>query len=252
MISLHKDYNKIMINNNSSHPSKNKIVTFSFDDGVTQDKKLIDILDRYGAKCTFNINSGLFSTSFSVTSTDQKIIDCPRFDESKILDVYRNHEIGGHGLNHLSLTSLSESLAEHEIIEDKHNLEKLINKNISIFAYPYGDYNDDIANLLKNAGYKVARTVNSTYDFSVSENPLMLNPTCHYNDSRLMELAQEFVLKDNNSISIFYIWGHSYELDQYDNYDTIDKLLKYLSSYKDDILFMSNGEMINYLNDIHR
>lgn len=67
-----------------------------------------------------------------------------------------------------------------------------------------------------------------------------------------MELAQEFVLKDNNSISIFYIWGHSYELDQYDNYDTIDKLLKYLSSYKDDILFMSNGEMINYLNDIHR
>ena len=39
---------------------KKKALTFSFDDGVTQDKKLIEILNRYGLKATFNINSGFF------------------------------------------------------------------------------------------------------------------------------------------------------------------------------------------------
>lgn len=240
------------MNTNNLHTSINKIVTFSFDDGVKQDKKLIDIFDKYGAKCTFNINSGLFSTVFNVTNKDQKIIDCPRFDESEILNVYRNHEIGGHGLNHLSLTSISKSLAEYEIVEDKNKLEKLINNNVSIFAYPYGDYNDSVVDLLKKVGYKAARTVNSTYDFSISDNPFVLNPTCHYNDPRLMEMALKFTLKDNESISIFYIWGHSYELDQYDNYDIIEKLLMYLSMHKNEISFMTNGELIDYLSNFQQ
>ena len=38
---------------------KKKAVTFSFDDGVTQDIRLIQLLDRYKLKCTFNINSDL-------------------------------------------------------------------------------------------------------------------------------------------------------------------------------------------------
>ena len=38
---------------------KNKAVTFSYDDGITQDKRLIELFNKYGLKCTFNINSGL-------------------------------------------------------------------------------------------------------------------------------------------------------------------------------------------------
>ena len=38
---------------------KMKAVTFSYDDAVTQDKRLIQILDKYGLKATFNINSEL-------------------------------------------------------------------------------------------------------------------------------------------------------------------------------------------------
>ena len=37
-----------------------KYVTFSFDDGVTQDKRLIELLNKYGLKATFNLNSSLF------------------------------------------------------------------------------------------------------------------------------------------------------------------------------------------------
>ena len=38
---------------------KNKAITFSYDDGVTQDKRLIEIFNKYDLKGTFNINSGL-------------------------------------------------------------------------------------------------------------------------------------------------------------------------------------------------
>ena len=36
---------------------KMKAVTFSYDDGVTQDKRLIELFNKYGLKATFNINS---------------------------------------------------------------------------------------------------------------------------------------------------------------------------------------------------
>ena len=38
---------------------KRKALTLSYDDGVEQDITLMGILDKYGIKCTFNLNSGL-------------------------------------------------------------------------------------------------------------------------------------------------------------------------------------------------
>ena len=41
------------------YPGKKfKALTFSFDDGVVQDQKLIDIFNRNGLKGTFNLNTG--------------------------------------------------------------------------------------------------------------------------------------------------------------------------------------------------
>ena len=39
---------------------KQKALTLSYDDGVQQDIRFIEILDKYGIKCTFNINSYSF------------------------------------------------------------------------------------------------------------------------------------------------------------------------------------------------
>ena len=36
-----------------------KILTFSLDDGITQDERFINILKKYGLKCTFNLKSEL-------------------------------------------------------------------------------------------------------------------------------------------------------------------------------------------------
>ena len=37
---------------------KKKAVTFSYDDGTVQDVRLIELLDKYGLKSTFNLCSG--------------------------------------------------------------------------------------------------------------------------------------------------------------------------------------------------
>ena len=44
---------------------KPKALTVSYDDGVRQDKRLIEILQKYGLKRTFNLNSGLFVENFN-------------------------------------------------------------------------------------------------------------------------------------------------------------------------------------------
>ena len=57
----------------------NKIFTLSFDDGVKQDKKLIEILDRYNIKCTFNINYGLLGNIGKTTNKSLKQVDYSKF-----------------------------------------------------------------------------------------------------------------------------------------------------------------------------
>ena len=40
---------------------KLKALTLSYDDGVEQDIRLMEIMNRHGLKGTFNLNSGLFA-----------------------------------------------------------------------------------------------------------------------------------------------------------------------------------------------
>ena len=52
---------------------KMKAVTFSYDDGVTQDIRLIELLNKYGLKCTFNINSELLAKKGKLLRNGQRI-----------------------------------------------------------------------------------------------------------------------------------------------------------------------------------
>ena len=43
--------------------NKHKILTFSYDDGTTQDIRLVELFNKYGMKATFNLNSGKLGCS---------------------------------------------------------------------------------------------------------------------------------------------------------------------------------------------
>ena len=94
-----------------------KAVTFSYDDGITQDQRLIEIFDKYGLKSTFNINSGLLGTHFSLNCDNVTVAHCkPRPDEVK--KIYQNHEVAVHTLTHPLLPELSDEESPAETVEE--------------------------------------------------------------------------------------------------------------------------------------
>jgi len=69
---------------------------------------------------------------------------------------------GSHCMNHFILTKIPIQDAAFEIIQSKKVLEDKLGKEISFFAYPngsMGDFNDQIIELLKDAGYSCACTL---------------------------------------------------------------------------------------------
>ena len=149
---------------------KSKAFTLSYDDGVLQDKRLIELFDRYGVKCTFNLGYGVLGVKGEAGPEGQRI-DISKVETKEVKELYKNHEVGGHGLYHSDLAHIGLPNAMYEIVEDKAKLESLVGYPLSMFAYPFGLYNEDVKQLLKQAGYKGARTVKSTHSFDLPEDP---------------------------------------------------------------------------------
>jgi len=72
---------------------KTKALTMSYDDGVIQDRRLVEIFDRYGIKGTFNLNSTLIKMQ-QVWSYKGNNIHKIKLKEIK--ELYKNHEVAVH------------------------------------------------------------------------------------------------------------------------------------------------------------
>lgn len=62
--------------------------------------------------------------------------------------------IGSHTVTHPHLTHLSKENIRKELIESKNRLEKILNMQIELLAFPHGEYNQSILNIAKQAGYR--------------------------------------------------------------------------------------------------
>lgn len=80
------------------------------------------------------------------------------WNEIKTMDKSGLVSFGAHTKHHPFLTAISNILAKEEISGSKTELEKQLKKPIKWFAYPYGDYNKQIIDLVKTAGYTGAVT----------------------------------------------------------------------------------------------
>ncbi|WP_066719977.1 polysaccharide deacetylase family protein [Clostridium sp. Marseille-P299] len=226
---------------------KKKAVTLSYDDGVEQDIRLISIMKQYGLKGTFNLNSGSYAKEGTVYP--QGTIH-RRLTQNQAIELYENSgmEIAVHGLTHPFLEQLPSNLCIREIVADRENLEKQFHRIVRGMAYPFGTYNDKVIECLKQADIVYARTVNSTGDFRIPEDWLLLDPTCHHGDERLEELTHIFVEESPDRTPwLFYLWGHSYEFETDDNWDVIEKFAEYAGN-RSDIWYGTNIEIYEYVN----
>ena len=223
---------------------KRKAVTLSYDDGVKYDRKLIKIMDKYGLKGTFNINSGLFG----------KEPGGRRLTKEEAYELYANssHEVAIHGLCHLALAEVDTAIATYDVIEDRKELEDMFGCVIKGMAYAHGSVDDKVVAILKACSISYSRTTESTESFAIPENWLRLPATCHHNNPRLMELAKNFVEAGNGrniwgtNPMLFYLWGHSYEFNDNHNWEIIEEFAEYIGK-REEIWYATNGEVYDYV-----
>ena len=82
--------------------NKRKAVTFSFDDGVVQDRRLVKLFNKYGFKCTWNINSALLNFPGQITDRGHTV-NYSKIDIYEVKSLYQGHEVAVHSLFHPDL-----------------------------------------------------------------------------------------------------------------------------------------------------
>ena len=226
---------------------KNKAVTFSYDDGMVQDIKLIELMNQYGIKATFNINSERLGAPALHEYKDHTICRY-RIRREDIRKIYEGHELAVHTLTHPRLTTLEEQEVIYQVEQDRLNLSELAGYEVVGMAYPCGGVNNDdrVAEIIrKHTGVKYSRTITCNGSFAPQENLFRFDPTVyHLHWDEMMALGQQFVELKTDTPAVFYIWGHSYELDYKLNYwNKLEEFFRLIGN-RDDIFYGTNREVL--------
>lgn len=228
---------------------KNKAITFSYDDGVTQDIRLIEIFNKYNLKATFNINSLLLGKEGSLVRNGVEINHTKNKPED-VKYIYEGHEVAAHTLTHPYLVNIED---EKEILkqveEDRENLSEIVGYEVLGMAYPGGgtNCNQRVADIIKNnTPIKYARTVPVTHSFEPYDDLYQYKGTLYHHEDwdMLFCMGKKFIELEAKSPKVFYVWGHSYEFDIYpERWKLFEEFCEMISNH-DDIFYGSNIEVL--------
>lgn len=226
------------------------VLVTSWDDGHPLDIKLANMLDTYGIPATFYIPL-------------RNIQNKPVMNAKQIKELSERYEVGGHTINHVNLTTLSEEELVLEIIQGKIMLEDIVEKSLQSFCYPFGAYTDSIKQMVRDGGYTCARTVrllevSSTDNFEMGTTVHVtergLTHFTNYvrksdslpNRSLVLNLVRRGLLFKDwyhtakysleyiiNNGGIFHLWGHSWEIEYYDQWNAMEMLFQYIKEQLD-------------------
>ena len=228
---------------------KNKALTFSYDDGVTQDVRLIEIFNKYNLKGTFNLNSELLGRQGSLNGNDVQINHTKNNPED-VKYIYEGHEVAVHTLTHPNLTAIEDDdEVLRQVEQDRVNLSELVGYEVEGMAYPCGGINcdDRVADIIKNNTIiKYARTIDVTKSFEPYNDLYQYKGTLyhHKNWDILFDMGKEFLELQTDTPKVFYIWGHAYEFDIYpERWEMFEEFCKMMSN-KPDIFYGTNKEIL--------
>lgn len=239
-------------------------VTTSWDDGDMLDLKLANLLDTYHIQGTFYI-----------TKEYRK----ERLSDEDIKIISQRHEIGAHTLTHPDLRSIAREERTHEIQGSKQWLENLLGKDVVSFCYPSGFFDTESVELVKKAGFRGARTT-LLGKIEPSTDPFLLPTTLQVYPMPFRKLGphtywwrkllQPFTerapalrtlgvpltaFRSFEALAcatfdiartrggVFHLWGHSWEIDKYNMWQPLERVLSYINK-RGDCRYTTNGEVI--------
>lgn len=231
---------------------KGKAVTFSYDDGVKSDIQLCEILDKYGMKCAFNIPSHWIGLDGHLSAEEIKEIFA------------KGHEIAVHCENHRAPGQTRAIEGIKEVLRNRSGLETVLGSIVRGMAYPNsgitkmdsGVTYETIRGYLQNLDIAYSRTLGGDNDlFEIPTDWYAWMPTAHHENSHIFEYIEKFVnckpsepwYEAARQAKLFYLWGHSYEFNNNNNWDRLEKICSMLGG-KDDTWYATNIEIYDYVN----
>lgn len=206
-----------------------KIFLLSFDDGTVYDRRFVELLNRLGIPCTFNLNSGLedFVWEFEGNPVRrQKLADT--------VEQYRGHEIASHTLHHPWLTSLDDEDLSREVGEDCGNLKRIFGVEELGFGVPFTACGDrEVALIAPFVRY--IRLSAFREDFALPEDQYHIPIHGLYNQPDIYDRIWQFS-RSELPVSLFVMAGHSYEFEFLNQWEYMEKLLGYIQSFGFEIM----------------
>ncbi len=210
---------------------RHKALTLSYDDGREEDRRLVEMLNRYGIKGTFHINSGLYEN---------------RIPKEEWAGLYRGHEVACHTVLHPTIERCPIDQVALQILEDRRELEEAVGYPVRGLSYPNGSHTEEIERLLPALGIEYSRVVGNRDDFGMPENLFRWKATCHHNH-RLLEHVDSFAaLCKSQYLYLMYVWGHSYEFTGDGSWELMEEFCRRISG-REDIWYATNIEIVDYM-----
>jgi len=170
-----------LINNKQKFPKK--IFTITFDDGY-EDNYIYayPILKKYGYTATiFLATKYIGKEHIYPGQSPEKHLSINEIKQ--MLDII---EFYSHSYSHPDFTKLSRKKIKDELIKSKKEIEKITAKNVDIFCYPFGKYNNTTIEILKQTGYKAGCSLeHKLIDFNSN---LFILPRYEFKDINAMSI----------------------------------------------------------------
>lgn len=151
------------------HPEKTVAITF--DDGYLDNlEHAYPILEKYDAKATIYVvvdrHDRDWSTYKKAHHNSGELAREPKLNDEQVQFLAHSGlvEIGSHTLTHANLDKLTNEECLYELQGSKQQLEQLIQRPVTSFAYPFGIYSARDVGLAKQVGYGNAVTTKEGID----------------------------------------------------------------------------------------
>ena len=217
---------------------KSGALTTSWDDGTIHDRRLVAMMNRYGIKGTWNLNSS--SLGVDAQSSGWK----SRVSAAEVASLYAGHEVAAHSATHPSLSRIPDAQIRAEMLADRAALERLVGYPVTGMALPNGAGGARVRDMLRACGFVHCRPVTTTQRFDLPEDFMDWLTTCH--DSADLPALWTAFNKDRQSDKLFYLWGHSYEFDDRGDWDRMEAFCK-MAGETPGIWHATNMEICRYV-----
>lgn len=178
-----------------------KALTLNYDDGVSEDRRLVELLNAHGMRGTFNLNS---------CSLDQP----GHLRRDEIRGLFAGHEVAAHTASHPNLRFVPPDWMAREILDNRRDLERLVGYPVRGLAYPYGQMDDRVMSVLPSVGIAYARMTSMVPDLRMPDNFLRWQPTCR-DSGDLIGCARSFTGAGPSQRGlILCVWGHTWEIER--------------------------------------